>query len=64
MPGLRLVVCEEANGYLSYVPPASEYAQGGYGVAPAILAPAAEEILLSETEALARSIAGDDGAPG
>ncbi len=57
IPGQRLFVCEEGNGYLSYVPPAAEYAHGGYGVAAAILAPGAEEILLSESEALVRSVA-------
>ena len=58
MPDQRLLVCEEANGYLSYVPPAAEYAQGGYGASAAILAPAAEEMLLSNVEALVRSMGG------
>jgi hypothetical protein len=61
MASQRVLVCEEANGYLSYVPPAAEYAQGGYGSSAAILAPAAEAIILSDTEALVRSIAGDGG---
>jgi hypothetical protein len=62
MPDQRLLVCEEGNGYLSYVPPAEEYGQGGYGVAAAILAPAAEEILLSETGALVNALAGSGTA--
>jgi hypothetical protein len=46
--GDRLIVAEECNGYLSYIPSAVEYPLGGYGSAAAILDPAAEEELLSE----------------
>ena len=52
----RLIVAEECNGYLSYIPPAEEYPLGGYGSAAAILDPAAEEVLLSEACDLTSSL--------
>jgi hypothetical protein len=47
-----ILVIEQCNGYLSYIPTAQEYPQGGYEVAAAMLAPQAENILLAEGSAL------------
>ncbi|MBT4496876.1 MAG: hypothetical protein HOC74_04105 [Gemmatimonadetes bacterium] len=57
-PGLSLLVAEEGNGYLSYIPGAEEYPRGGYGSAAAILAPEAEELLLRECGVLIDELAG------
>ena len=54
--GVPLVVVEEANGYLSYIPAADEYEQGGYGSAAAILDPAAENVLLDRLGDLIRTV--------
>jgi hypothetical protein len=43
-----VLVAEEGNGYLSYIPGAEDFADGGYGAAAAILAPEAEGVLLGE----------------
>lgn len=56
-PGLPLLVAEEGNGYLSYIPGAEEYPRGGYGSAAAILAPEGEEVLLRECGALVAGLA-------
>ena len=53
-PSAHVIVAEECNGYLSYIPTADEYPEGGYGSAAAILAPEAEAVLLEATETLAR----------
>ncbi len=56
--GAHVLVAEECNGYLSYIPTADEYPLGGYGSAAAILAPESEAVLLEATESLARRCLG------
>ena len=45
--GDALLVAEEANGYLSYIPTADEYDLGGYGPNAAIIGPDAEDAMLA-----------------
>ena len=56
---LPLLVAEEANGYLSYIPGAQDFADGGYGAAAAILAPEAEGLLLDQASRLVADVLGD-----
>jgi len=56
-PTLHVLVAEECNGYLSYIPTADEYPLGGYGPASAILDPGWEAVLLDASVALARRCA-------
>jgi len=44
---LKLVVVDECNGYVTYVPTTDEYPLGGYGPALTFLAPECEAILIS-----------------
>lgn len=55
------IVVEECNGYLSYIPGARDYAQGGYGSAAAILSPAAEGVLLRQAGDLLDEVEGRSG---
>lgn len=48
----RVLVIEECNGYLSYIPTSAEYSMGGYESNAAIVGPAAEAILLDRAESL------------
>ncbi len=57
-PGRVLLVAEEANGYLSYVPGADDFADGGYGAAAAILAPQAEPLLVDAASRLVTEVWG------
>ncbi len=43
--GERLIVLEEANGYLGYFPGAADYPRGGYEVTAALFGPESEEAL-------------------
>jgi len=53
-----LLVIEECNGYLGYIPTADEYPQGGYEIAAALLTPQAEAVLLEEATRLVRQVRG------
>lgn len=58
-PGRPLLVAEEANGYLSYIPGAGDFVDGGHGSAAAILAPRAEGQLLAEASRLVTDVLDD-----
>jgi len=49
--GDALVVVEEANGYLGYVPSPSDYPLGGYEVSAAALGPGSEDAMVSAVKA-------------
>ncbi|NLF32989.1 MAG: hypothetical protein GX591_19150 [Planctomycetes bacterium] len=51
--GDRLIVAEECNGYLSYLPTAAEFDRGGYGANASLLDRTAEDRL---AEAVARAV--------
>jgi hypothetical protein len=49
---LRVMVAEECNGYLGYLPTAAEFPLGGYGSNSAIFSPDAEAVLVGSLAAL------------
>jgi len=49
--GESLIVCEEANGYLSYIPTADELAAGGYGPNAVLFDGRAEQTLIDGVKA-------------
>ena len=57
---LRVIVAEECNGYLGYLPTAAEFPLGGYGSNSAFFSPDAEALLV---ESLASLIARVGPAP-
>lgn len=57
-----IIVAEECNGYLSYIPTADEYDQGGYEVAAALLEPQAQEAILSGARQLILRVGGRGGS--
>ncbi|MBN1553305.1 MAG: hypothetical protein JXA11_01060 [Phycisphaerae bacterium] len=53
---IPLLIAEECNGYLSYIPASNDYSDGGYGPAAAIVAPETEALLLREIESIVHTL--------
>lgn len=58
-----VIVAEQGNGYLNYIPSEAEYFQGGYESASAILAPEAQPVILASAVRLVRSCLSHDKQP-
>ena len=52
----RLIVAEECNGYLGYLPTAAEFPLGGYGANSAIFSPDSEALLVESLASLVHRI--------
>jgi hypothetical protein len=53
---MRVIVAEECNGYLGYLPTAAEFPLGGYGSNSAIFSPDSEALLVESLAALIHRI--------
>jgi hypothetical protein len=53
---MRVIVAEECNGYLGYLPTAAEFPLGGYGSNSAIFSPHSEALLVESLAALIHRI--------
>jgi len=57
-PHIRLIVSEQCNGWLGYIPTAEDYPAGGYEVCCALTSPAVDEALTQAATALIHDVAG------
>jgi len=55
-PDRHVIVAEECNGYLSYIPTAAACPEGGYEVCAAMFGPDVEPILLGAAQSLIRKV--------
>ena len=56
--GDRLVVAEQANGYLGYIPTAQEFALGSYEPNCSLFAPESEDVIVGAARSAILSLAG------